>query len=110
MNKRYELYKNAHKNNPNIKYVFYSNDIDKLEKCTKNLLRYEQYKDRKEYYLIELVDMKNAIKQCNRLITGFKCKSCNKKDKIKNFDDHIKKNHDHNELVRFYAIKKSITK
>lgn len=76
MNKRYELYKNAHKDNPEIKYVFYTHDIDQLESCIKNILRYEQYKNKKEFYLVELGDIIREVKRCNDFIIHFECKSC----------------------------------
>ena len=53
MNKRYDLYKTAHKDDPEIKYIFYANDIDRLENCIKNLLKHEEYRNRKEFYLIK---------------------------------------------------------
>jgi len=37
--------------------------------------------------------LKEAIKKCEDLITGFKCKTCNKKDKIKNLANHVEENH-----------------
>lgn len=105
MNKRYELYKNAHKDNPEIKYIFYTHDIDQLETCVKNTLKYEQYRNRKEYYLLELNDIINEIKRCGDFITNFKCKSCKTKNKISEFDNHIKK-HNNEDKIKFYAIEK----
>ena len=88
LNKRYKLYESAHKDKPQIKYVFYSNDIDRLENCIKNLLRYDEYRNRKEFYLVELSDIIDAIQICDDVITKFKCKSCNKLEKIKTLGTH----------------------
>ena len=106
MNERYELYKTAHKDNPEIKYIFYANDIDRLENCIKNLLKHEEYRNRKEFYLIELSDIINAIKDCDQLIKGFKCESCSKINRITGFQKHVLKYHDSNELVKIYIMKK----
>ena len=103
MNNRYKLYQNAHKDNPEIKYVFYTHDIDQLESCIKNTLRYEVYRNRKEFYLIELNDIINEIVRCGDFITNFKCKCCKTNNKIKEFKSHMSK-HNKKEKVRFYAI------
>ena len=107
MNKRYELYKTAHKNNPLIKYVFYSHDIDQLENCIKNLLRDQEYRNRKEFYLLELVDIVTAIKNCNDLITKFECKSCKKISRINKMKNHLTRYHNKNDKIRFYEIGKA---
>ena len=106
LNKRYGLYKSAHKDNPDIKYVFYSHDIDRVEKCIKNVLVYEEYRDRKEFYVLELVDIIAAIKDCSKLITNFKCKSCKKTNKIGGLRDHITKHHNKEEMIKFHYIGK----
>jgi hypothetical protein len=106
LNKRYELYKNAHKDNPEIKFVFYTNDINRLEKCIKNILTYEEYRDRKEFYVLELADIILAIKSCNTLITKFECKSCKKTNKITGLKKHMLKHKNGSNKVKFYAIAK----
>lgn len=107
MNNRYKLYKNAHKDNPKIVYVFYTNDIDRVENCVKSILMYEQYRDKKEFYILELVDIIAAIKDCNTQMTNFKCGSCKKtKSSIEGFKKHILKKHDKNEKVMFHGIGK----
>ena len=106
MNKRYKLYKSAHKNNPKVKFVFYSDDIDQLENCIKNLLRYDQYRDRKEFYIVELKEIISSIEDCNILITKFRCKMCKTNDKINELNRHINSNHTNDEIIRFHLIKK----
>ena len=106
MNKRYDLYKNAHKDNPKVKFVFYSDDIDKLEKCIKNLLLDEQYRHRKEFYIVELEHIILAVKDCDVLITNFKCKMCKKNKKTKELKRHIELKHNSDEMVKFYMVKK----
>jgi len=103
MNKRYELYKNAHKDNPEIEYVFYSHDIDKLEACIKNILHNEEYRNRKEFYTLELSDIITAIKDCNKLITNFECKSCKTIKKIGDLKVHMEKHHK-KDKVKFHKI------
>jgi phage anti-repressor protein len=107
LNKRYQLYKTAHKHNPEIKYVFYSKDIDKLENCIKLLLRGQEYKDRKEFYVLELADIIEGIKSCDKYMVNFKCKSCKKIGKPNKFKSHIKKRHNNKEKVAFYGIRKN---
>lgn len=106
LNKRYELYKNAHKDNPKIKFVFYTNDINRLEKCIKNILTYEEYRDRKEFYVLEMTDIILAIKDCNNLITHFKCESCKKTNKINDLKKHILTHKNNSDKVKFHAIAK----
>lgn len=111
MNDRYKLYKNAHKDNPEIAHVFYTNDIDRVEKCVKTILMYEEYRDRKEFYILELVDIISAIEDCDSQMNKFKCGSCKKTNKtIGGFKKHILKHHNKNEMVRFHQIGREKTK
>lgn len=107
LNKRYKQYKTANKDDPIIKYIFYTNDIDKLENCLKNVLRDYEYRDRKEFYVIKLKDIIYSIKECDEVITKIKCRLCSKKTKsIKRIKYHIHDKHidDNNSL--FMAIVK----
>ena len=107
MNNRYKLYKNAHKDNPGIVYIFYTHDIDRVEKCVNTILMYEEYRDRKEFYILELVDIITAIKDCDNQMNKFKCGSCKKTNTtIGGFKEHILKHHNKNEMVRFHGIGK----
>lgn len=102
MNKRYETYKTAHKNNPMIKYIFYSDDITKLESCIKNILKDHQYRDRKEFYTAELVKIIEAIKDCDAIITKFECRECGKIKKINKLKNHIDKHHAEDGKIKFH--------
>ncbi|AYV75342.1 MAG: hypothetical protein Terrestrivirus1_216 [Terrestrivirus sp.] len=110
LNKRFKQYVTAHKDDPVIKFIFYSNDIDQLEYCIKNLLRYDQYRDRKEFYITELDQIIKAAKICDNSITSFKCNDCkiiwdndDNALKIDKLSRHIN-NHNKNEKVAFFAI------
>lgn len=76
-----------------------------LEKCIKLLLQNEEYRNRKEFYVMELADVITAIKDCDQLIKNFKCKSCKKTDTINNIKSHFEDNHNKDEKIRFYGIK-----
>jgi hypothetical protein len=110
LNKRFKQYVTAHKDDPVIKFVLYSNDIDQLEYCIKNLLRYDQYRDKKEFYITELDQIIKAAKICDNSITSFKCNDYkirwdnnNGTSKIDKLSRHINK-HNNNEKVAFFAI------
>lgn len=107
LNKRYKQYKTAHKDDPLIKYIFYASDIDKLENCIKNILKDNEYKSRKEFYMMKLNDIIFSIKECERLITKIKCRTC-KKDttSLKRLNSHIKHKHSDDKKELFMAIVK----
>jgi len=72
MNKRRKSYNTSHKDDPEIVYIFYTHDTDRLEKCVKLALTYFQYRPNKEFYKASKNDIIEAIKDCNELITKFK--------------------------------------
>lgn len=108
LNSRYETYKNAHKDNPKYAYVFYTDDINRVESCVKSVLMYEQYRDRKEFYILELADIVTAIKNCDNQMINFRCNSCKKtKTTAQDFKKHIEKKHNKKEIVAFHSISKN---
>jgi len=104
LNTRLPLYDTAHKDRPEVKYVFYTDNVIKLENCVKNILRDEQYRDRKEFYMIELVDIINAIKNCDVLIKNFSCGSCTIKGDVKNLKKHVADHGHGDKKVTFSSI------
>jgi hypothetical protein len=72
MNKRRKSYNTSHKDDPEVVYIFYTHDTDRLEKCVKLALTYFQYRPNKEFYKASKNDIIEAIKDCNELITKFK--------------------------------------
>lgn len=111
LNKRYKQYKTANKNDPVIEYIFYASDIDKLENCIKNILKDKEYKSRKEFYMMKLDDIIFSIKECDKLITKIKCRTCKKHTtSLKRLNSHIKYKHSNNKKELFMAIIKKQNK
>uniref|UniRef100_A0A6C0C9B1 MSV199 domain-containing protein n=1 Tax=viral metagenome TaxID=1070528 RepID=A0A6C0C9B1_9ZZZZ len=104
LNKRLPVYDTAHKDKPEVKYVFYTDDVVKLENCVKNILRDQEYRDRKEFYMIELVDIINAIEGCHVLITNFSCSSCGDKENITKLKKHVTEHGYETDKVKFGSI------
>lgn len=76
MNVRVKGYNTHHKDNPEVVYIYYTHDRHRLEKCVRNALKY--YKD---FYVTDMNNIIEAMKDCDHLITKFKC---NIKDNEKN--------------------------
>ena len=77
MNKRLKTHKTSMKDDPTVVYIFYSSDINRLEKCVKLALQYYIYKKDKEYYKITRDEIEEAIKDCDHVISKYICKECN---------------------------------
>lgn len=83
MNIRVNAYNTHHKDNPKVVYVFYTNNIHRLEKCIMLALEDYQYRNNKEYYKASKKEIIEAMKDCEHIITKFK-KDNNKSKKIFN--------------------------
>lgn len=53
-------------------FILEVDDMNKVEKCTKNLIIDYQYRKRKEIYKISVDILKSAFVNCNELVDGFK--------------------------------------
>jgi hypothetical protein len=94
MNKRLQVYNTSMKDSPNVVYIFYSYDVDRLEKCLKTALKYYEYKKDKEYYKVTKDVIIDAINDCQYLISKYTCKDCNKDMEIKKISRHNEKHHE----------------
>ena len=73
------------------------------------MLKDNEYKNRKEFYIMNLDDIIFAIKECDKLITKIKCRTCDKKtNSIKRLNKHIKKEHKQNSNQLYMALVKKI--
>lgn len=82
MNDRMDTYNTGHKDNPRVEFIFYTNDIDRVENCIKNLLMDYAYRGKKEFYLVDLKVIIEAIKMCGSMVDKFHCNKCNKGNKM----------------------------
>ena len=53
-------------------FILKVDDIDKVERCVKNIIKDFQYRKYKEVYQIDINVLKMAISQCDELMNGFK--------------------------------------
>jgi len=65
----------------------------------KNILR-----DKKEFYMIDLLDIIIAIKGCDVLIKNFSCTSCAVKENIKKLKKHVTEHGYEKDKVKFGSI------
>lgn len=100
MNDRLKNYNTSHKDNPEVVHIFYTHDVHRLEKCVKFALKNFEYRNNKEFYKASEKMIKEAILDCNHLITKFvnepeKDKQLSRKHKNKEFifTTSIKYNH-----------------
>ena len=100
MNKRLQVYNISMKDSPNVAYIFYSHDVNRLEKCVKNALKYYEYKKDKEYYKVTKDVIIEAINDCHYLIAKYTCKECEKDMEIQKVSRHNNKYHkDENKII-----------
>lgn len=71
MNKRIKAYNTAHKDDPEVAFIFYTHDTRRLEKCVKNALKYREYRNNKEFYKASKKEIIEAIEDCDALISKF---------------------------------------
>jgi phage anti-repressor protein len=72
LKKRLEQYNSGLANKKEPLFILEVDDIDKTEKCVKNLVKHYQYRKYKEIYEIQLDLLKGALCECDDLINGFK--------------------------------------
>lgn len=69
--KRFVNYGSGTVNDIEPLFILEVDDIDKVEKCIKNLLTEYQYRKRKEIYQINLNALKTVFVNCSTLVKGF---------------------------------------
>lgn len=75
----------SHVDNVKVEYIYETQDVKGVERCLKAILQDRQYRKRKEFYKIELDDLKKIIDNCGNSIKLLKKSTRNtKKRTIKN--------------------------
>lgn len=69
---RFNTYNSGNANDIEPLFILEVNDIDKVEKCIKNLMSDYQYRKRKEIYRTDVDTLKTAFVECDSLVHGFK--------------------------------------
>lgn len=69
---RFNTYNSGNANDIEPLFILEVNDIDKVEKCIKNLMSDYQYRKRKEVYRTDVDTLKTAFVECDSLVHGFK--------------------------------------
>jgi len=69
---RFNTYNSGNANDIEPLFILECNDINKVEKCIKNLLTEYQYRKHKEIYEIGVDALKLVFFQCDELVQGFK--------------------------------------
>lgn len=71
-NNRFNTYNSGNANDIEPLFILECTDIDKVEKCIKNLLTDHQYRKYKEIYKIDKDALKTIIIKCDELVRGLK--------------------------------------
>jgi len=69
---RFKTYNSGNANDIEPLFILEVNDIDKVEKCIKNLLTDYQYRKYKEIYQLDIDALKIVFSNCDDLVRGFK--------------------------------------
>lgn len=69
---RFNTYNSGNANDIEPLFILECNDIDKVEKCIKNLLSEYQYRKHKEIYELNIDALKTVFMKCDELVRGFK--------------------------------------
>jgi hypothetical protein len=82
MNHRVKGYNTHHKDDPDVVYIYYTHDRHRLEKCVRNALKYYEYRNNKDFYVTDINNIIEALKDCDHLITKFKCNAKDSEKKM----------------------------
>ena len=82
--KRLNTHNSSHPDNVEIMLVYETDNIDEIERCIKNFLQKTQYRNKKEFYQIDLDILKKLLTGCEKLslIASSTPKSFNKKEEL----------------------------
>lgn len=78
LRKRLDNYNSGNANDIEPLFILETSDIDKIERCVKNIVKDFKYRKYKEVYQIDLNVLKMAVVQCDELMS--------------NFEDYVKSN------------------
>lgn len=67
-------HQSSHVDNIKIEYIYKTTDVKGVERCLKTVLRERQYRKRKEFYQINIEDLKQIISNCGSNIQILKKK------------------------------------
>lgn len=102
--KRFKTYNSGNTNDIEPLFILEVDDIDKVEKCIKNLLQEYQYRKFKEIYQINIDALKTVFSNCDKLVKGFK--NYMERNNPKVVDKNLKKmRHSEYGLVLFFEKK-----
>jgi phage anti-repressor protein/predicted GIY-YIG superfamily endonuclease len=65
-------HQSSHVHNVKVEYVYNTNDVKGVERCLKAILRERQYRKRKEFYQIDIDDLKEIIDNCGNSLSLLK--------------------------------------
>jgi phage anti-repressor protein len=71
-------HQSSHVDNIKVEHVYVTTDVKGVERCLKAILQERQYRKRKEFYQIELDDLKKIIDNCGNSLTLLKKTRINK--------------------------------
>jgi phage anti-repressor protein len=71
-------HQSSHVDNVKVEHVYKTTNVKSVERCLKTILQERQYRKRKEFYQIELDDLKKIIDNCGDSITLLKKTKINK--------------------------------
>lgn len=71
-------HQSSHVDNVKVEHIYETNDVKGVERCLKAVLRERQYRKRKEFYQINIDDLKTIIDNCGESLTLLKKTKINK--------------------------------
>lgn len=71
-------HQSSHADNVKVEHIYETTDVKGVERCLKAILRERQYRKRKEFYQIDIDDLKKIIDNCGNSITLLKKTRINK--------------------------------
>lgn len=81
---RLTTHQTSHVDNVKVEYIYETMDIKGVERCLQAILKDRQYRKRKEFYKIELDDLKQIIDNCGNSIKLLKKPKRDTKKTVKN--------------------------
>ena len=72
LKKRLNTYNSGNANDIEPVFILKVDDIDKVEKCVKVIVKEFQYRKYKEVYQVDINVLKMAVSRCDELMDGFK--------------------------------------
>ena len=96
---RLKVHQSSHPDKIKIAYVYETDNIEAIERCLKSVLKTKLYRNRREFYEIDLDSLKEVIKSCNCTTMLVANKDKTHKSSECNYIAHIVKDTDKNEKL-----------